>query len=75
MHSIGPVGLTVDTLSPASSTLIPTVTDNLFSKQILSLDGVAISFEPATVEPEVNGEITWGKLLISRIINAGTSFR
>ncbi|KAF9486586.1 aspartic protease [Pholiota conissans] len=57
---IGPVDLTVDTLSPATSSSIPTVTDNLFSNGVISAHSIGISFEPTTVEDTVNGEITWG---------------
>ncbi|KAG6842467.1 hypothetical protein C0991_007597 [Blastosporella zonata] len=57
---IGPVDLTLGTLSPATNTLIPTVTDNAFSKGIISSNLIGISFEPTTSEEILNGEITWG---------------
>ncbi|KAJ3567340.1 hypothetical protein NP233_g6431 [Leucocoprinus birnbaumii] len=57
---IGPVDLTQGTLSPATSSLIPTVTDNLFSKGTISANEIGISFEPTTQEEVVNGEIAWG---------------
>ncbi|KAJ7849919.1 aspartic peptidase domain-containing protein [Mycena leptocephala] len=57
---IGPVALTLDTLSPATTTLIPTVTDNLFSQGTITSNLIGISFEPTTQVEVVNGEITWG---------------
>ncbi|KAJ7489133.1 aspartic peptidase A1 [Mycena latifolia] len=57
---IGPVDLTEDTLSPATTTLIPTVTDNLFSQGTITSNLIGISFEPTTVVEIENGEITWG---------------
>ena len=58
---IGPVDLTVGTLSPDSGSSIPTVTDNLFSQGTISSDSIGISFEPATSQSDENGELTWGK--------------
>jgi cathepsin E len=57
---IGPVGLTVSTLSPDSESTIPTVTDNLFSVGTIPSNLIGISFEPATAESVINGELTWG---------------
>ncbi|KAH9486239.1 Polyporopepsin [Psilocybe cubensis] len=57
---IGPVDLTLDTLSPATNSLIPTVTDNLFANGVISANEIGISFNPTTVEDNENGEITWG---------------
>jgi len=57
---IGPVDLTVDTLSPATSSSIPTVTDNLFKNGVISSNEIGISFVPTTSNDAVNGEITWG---------------
>jgi cathepsin E len=59
---IGPVDLTDDTLSPATTTLIPTVTDNLFSAGTIPAHEIAVSFEPITGTSgvELNGELTWG---------------
>nr|AHA86292.1 aspartic protease 2 [Leucoagaricus gongylophorus] len=57
---IGPVDLTRGTLSPAVNSLIPTVTDNLFSSGRITSNEIGISFEPTnTIEVE-NGELTWG---------------
>jgi cathepsin E len=57
---IGPVDLTDDTLSPATTTLIPTVTDNLFSQGAISAHEIGVSFEPSITGNDLNGEITWG---------------
>ncbi|OCH89539.1 acid protease [Obba rivulosa] len=57
---IGPTDLTVDTLSPDTSSTIPTVTDNLFAQGIIPEDLVAVSFEPTTSLADNNGELTFG---------------
>jgi cathepsin E len=57
---IGPVDLTLDTLSPATTSTIPTVTDNLFSQGIISAHEIGVSFEPSITGNDLNGEITWG---------------
>lgn len=59
-NRIGPVDLTVDTLSPDTRSTIPTVTDNLFSQGIISANEVSVSFEPTTEEVDNNGELTFG---------------
>ncbi|THH08352.1 hypothetical protein EW145_g2760 [Phellinidium pouzarii] len=57
---IGPVDLTLDTLSPATGSSIPTVTDNLFSQGVISANEIGVSFEPTTEEVDTNGELTFG---------------
>ncbi|EIW53588.1 acid protease [Trametes versicolor FP-101664 SS1] len=57
---IGPVDLTVDTLSPDTRSTIPTVTDNLFSQGLITQNLVSVSFEPSQQEDNVNGELTFG---------------
>ncbi|KAI9443644.1 aspartic peptidase A1 [Lactarius indigo] len=57
---IGPVDLTLGTLSPDSNTPIPTVTDNLFSQGTITSDIVSVSFEPTTTTSVKNGELTFG---------------
>ncbi|KAF8665498.1 hypothetical protein AX16_000513 [Volvariella volvacea WC 439] len=57
---IGPVDLTQGTLSPATNSLVPTVTDNLFSQGTISQNQIGISFKPTTSVEVVNGELTWG---------------
>ncbi|KAJ7267095.1 aspartic peptidase A1, partial [Mycena rebaudengoi] len=48
------------TLSPATTTLIPTVTDNLFRQGTITSNLIGISFQPTTQVKVVNGEISWG---------------
>ncbi|KAJ3503190.1 hypothetical protein NLJ89_g8548 [Agrocybe chaxingu] len=57
---IGPVDLTEGTLSPATNSLVPTVTDNLFSQGTITNNEIGISFEPTTTVEVLNGELTWG---------------
>ncbi|KAG7452252.1 aspartic protease [Guyanagaster necrorhizus] len=57
---IGPVDLTEGTLSPATTTLIPTVTDNLYSQGSITNDEIGVYFAPTTQEEVVNGELSWG---------------
>ncbi|KAL5534090.1 hypothetical protein ACEPAG_551 [Sanghuangporus baumii] len=57
---IGPVDLTVGTLSPDTDSTIPTVTDNLFRQGTISANLIGISFEPTTQEVSNNGELTFG---------------
>jgi len=57
---IGPLDLTLNTLSPATNSEIPTVTDNLFSAGTITAHEIAVSFEPITQLNELNGELTWG---------------
>ncbi|KAG6894227.1 hypothetical protein C0992_006981 [Termitomyces sp. T32_za158] len=57
---IGPVDLTLGTLSPDTDTLVSTVTDNAFSLGIITSDELGISLEPTNAAESFNGEITWG---------------
>ncbi|KAJ7786608.1 aspartic peptidase A1 [Mycena metata] len=57
---IGPVDLTEGTLTKSTSTLIPTVTDNLFGQGTITNDLIGISFEPTTSEDDNNGSIAFG---------------
>lgn len=59
--SIGPVDLTIGSLSPATNTSIPTITQNLFNCGAISSELVSISFEPTTVPSVKNGELTFGR--------------
>ncbi|KAJ7109925.1 aspartic peptidase A1 [Mycena epipterygia] len=56
---IGPVDLT-EGYSSSTSTLIPTVTDNLFSQGTITSHLIGISFEPTTTDDDVNGSIAFG---------------
>ncbi|KAF8961363.1 aspartic protease [Flammula alnicola] len=69
---IGPVDLTLDTLSPATNSLIPTVTDNLFANGVTSSHSIGISFEPTTTVESPNGEITWGGIDSSKFTGSIT---
>lgn len=55
--------LVLGTLSPATSTLIPTVTDNLYSQGSITGDAVGVYFAPTTQDEVVNGELSWGLYL------------
>jgi cathepsin E len=60
VRSIGPKGLSVNTLDPDKSSAIPTVTDNLFEQGQISENLVALSFQPMDSAPIKNGEMTFG---------------
>ncbi|KAF8921941.1 aspartic peptidase A1 [Mucidula mucida] len=64
---IGPVDLTQGTLSPASSTLIPTVTDNLFSQGTITGNEIGIFFAPTTSTETENGVLSWGGVDTSKL--------
>ncbi|TDL28098.1 aspartic peptidase A1 [Rickenella mellea] len=57
---IGPVDLTLQTLSPDTGSTIPTVVDNLFTQGTISSHSIAVSFEPTTSATANNGELTFG---------------
>jgi cathepsin E len=65
------------TLSPETSSLIPTVTDNLFSLGLIDANEIGISFEPTNSVEIVNGEITWGRSRLSWTVTilTGVCFR
>jgi cathepsin E len=58
--SIGPKVLTYGSLYPHNDSIIPTVTDNLFSQGKIEHNLVAVSFEPSESEGSVNGELSFG---------------
>ncbi|KAH9170213.1 aspartic peptidase A1 [Lactarius sanguifluus] len=57
---LGPVDLTIGTLSPDTITPIPTITDNLFSQGTMPAGLLSVSFEPTTTTSVKNGELTFG---------------
>ncbi|KAI0253244.1 aspartic protease [Lactifluus subvellereus] len=57
---LGPVDLTIGTLSPDTNTPVPTVTDNLFDQGTIESNLVSVSFEPTTESQVTNGELTFG---------------
>jgi len=63
---IGPTSLTRGTLTPDSSTEIPTVTDNLFTTGHIASDLVAVSLQPDTEAGVVKGELSWGTVDTSK---------
>jgi cathepsin E len=58
--SLGPKILTLGTLSPDNTTVIPTVTDHLYGQGKIEQNLIAVSFEPTSYEPVINGELTFG---------------
>lgn len=60
LASLGPDDLTQGTLSPNSSSEIPTVTDGFLSDCEETSDAVGIFFEPTTSQNALNGEISFG---------------
>ncbi|KAI0634024.1 acid protease [Trametes polyzona] len=67
---LGPNELTVGTLDPDTRSTIPTVTDNLFSQQVIPQNLVSVSFEPTNVPDIVNGELTFGDTDPSKFVGA-----
>ena len=68
------------TLSPDTSSDIPTVTDNLYTAGHVASHSVAVSFQPDTQAGGVQGELTWGMnllVIIYRIssLNAFSAFQ
>ncbi|KAG2130765.1 aspartic peptidase domain-containing protein [Suillus bovinus] len=58
---MGPVDLTLDTLTKEPKTTIPTVTDSLHSQGTIQREVFSISFEPTNSQPVTNGELTFGE--------------
>ena len=53
----------VGTLDPHDKTAIPTVTQNLFTDQMIGKEVLSVSFEPLddpTGDTQMNGVLTWG---------------
>ncbi|KAI0081057.1 aspartic protease [Panus rudis PR-1116 ss-1] len=67
---LGPNGLTIGTLSPDTTQIIPTVTDNLFSQAVISQNLLSVSFEPTTTIGNVNGELTFGGTDSSKFVGS-----
>ncbi|KAF9041825.1 acid protease [Hymenopellis radicata] len=55
------------TLSPANNTLIPTVTDNLFSQGTITDNKIGIFFAPTNSLESENGVLTWGGVDTSKL--------
>ena len=54
----------IDSLFPATTSTIPTVTDNLFANGLITANEIGVSFEPTTQQSVVNGELTWGTFFL-----------
>jgi Eukaryotic aspartyl protease len=52
--------LTLGILNPDTNMIARTVTDNLFDQGSIQKNQVAVSFEPTTSFPTVNGELIFG---------------
>jgi len=57
---LGPVGLTRGTLQNAQSTIIPTVTQNLYTQGAIPQEVISIFFFPSVPSWVIYGEITFG---------------
>jgi cathepsin E len=57
---VGPIDLTIGTLSPLAIEPVPTVTDNLFIDGIIPAAEIGIFFQPTTSAGADDGEMTWG---------------
>jgi hypothetical protein len=64
--------LTRGTLSPNGTSVIPTVTDNLFNQTIIANNFVSLSLEPTTSALQMNGELTFGGIDTTKIIEYPT---
>ena len=60
IHRIGPNDLSIGTLDPDNSKVIPTVTDTLFREGVISRNLVALFFQPTSPTSATNGEMTFG---------------
>ena len=65
---IGLNDLTFGILSPDNTTIVRTVTDNLFIQGKIQENLVAVSFEPTNSFPTVNGELTFGGIDSTKFI-------
>ena len=61
-YSLGPNDLALGTLSPDNTSVIPTVTDNLYGQRKIERNLFAVSFEPTTPDSAINGELTFGSI-------------
>jgi len=57
---LGPVTLTLQTLTNQPTLTIPTVTQNLYNQGIISYELFSLSFEPWKSNEDVFGELTFG---------------
>ena len=71
--SIGPSGLSRGSLSPDSTSAIPTITDLLFAQKLIPYNFVAVSFKPTTFTLQMMGELTFGGIDITKAIESPTA--
>ena len=67
--SLGPIDLTLDTLSPDTDSTVITIVDNAFSQGLIGAEEISFAFQPTTSTSEselLNGVLTWG---ISILVN------
>jgi cathepsin E len=69
-HSIGPTNLTIGSLFPDNSIIVPTVTDNLVQQGTIKENVIGIYFQPSnsTFSIDVNGELTFGGVDATKFI-------
>lgn len=65
--SIGPKGLTKGTLRPNDSSVVSTVTDNLYKQKIIDNNFVSVCLQPTTSTSAVTGELMFGGIDSTRI--------
>jgi len=58
--AIGPARLTRGTSSQGATVQYPTITDNLWSKGVITNNVVSLSWEPTNAVGTINGQITFG---------------
>lgn len=55
----------IGTLFPATTSTVPTVTDNLFKQGLIPANQVGIYFAPTTQQSVQNGELTYGTFILA----------
>lgn len=71
--SIGPNILSIGSQSPDGGSTVPTVTDSLFAQKLIPNNVVAISFEPTILTSQMVGELTFGGIDTTKIIESPAS--
>jgi hypothetical protein len=71
--SIGPNGLSRGSLNPDGSSAVPTITGSLFDQKLIPNNFVAVSFEPTTLTSQMMGELTFGGIDITKVIESPTA--
>lgn len=68
MERLGPTDLSIGTLFPDKSLAVPTVTDNLFTQDMISDNKIGVFYQPVGAGPL--GEITFGGVDTSKTTGA-----